>query len=231
MKFFSNKSILVLVVLSLLACRTDNKEDNENSGNKNLTEAVEEISESDKYLEKIKRAHNASKFAKEEQVKFKLKLDIGDDVFFDGFVTLKTNGSKARFLDSNIDRVVDRDNISTTLDKKLYWLAEIYTIGFWLEADNFKISNGEIEEYSKSIYKSPITSNTYTIYSHPLTDVIQYVEYITKIPDQPFNSGTVYFDKYITVNRVPVSLAWEFKRDNEIIAKAEITRISYPDVF
>jgi hypothetical protein len=100
-----------------------------------------------------------------------------------------------------------------------------------LNPDTFNKATSENEGFSKSTYKSSITNNTYNIYTHPLTDVIQRVEYQSEITDKPFKSGTVYFDKYITVNRVPVSLAWEFKRSNEIIAKAEITRISYPNVF
>lgn len=228
MKNFIYKRLLFLIILGLLACKSDEKKTNENN---NSIEVVKDVSESEKHLENIKSAHNASKFSQEEQVKFKLKLSFENEVFFDGFVTLKTDGSKARFLDSNIDKIFKSDNISTELDQKLYWLTELYTLGFWLEKDQFNKVNSESEDFIKAVYQSPITSNTYTIYSHPLTDVIQYVDYKTGLPDQPFNSGVVYFDKYITVNRVPVSLVWEFKLEKDKVAKAEISRISYPDTF
>jgi hypothetical protein len=228
MKTVVLKAILFLITLSLFACKSDEKKANDNN---NSIEVIKDNSESNQYLENIKRAHNASKFAQEEQVKFKLKLNIGDDQFFDGYITLKTDGSKARFLDSKVDKIISIDNLSTELDKKLYWLVELYTMGFWLQADQFEMLKNESDEYSKSTYKSSITNNTYNIYSHPLTNVIQQVEYQSGITDEPFNSGTVYFDKYITVNRVPVSLVWEFKQDNSKKATAEISRISYPDVF
>jgi len=228
MKFCVFKFLIVILFLNLLACKSDKEKDNYNSSS---IETIKDKSESEKHLENIKRAHNASKFSQEEQVKFKLKLSFENGVFFDGFITLKTNGSKARFLDSNIDKIVESDNISTELEQKLYWLTELYTLGFWLEKDQFNKVNSESEDFIKSIYKSPMTSNIYTIYSHPLTDVIQYVDYKTGLSDQPFNYGVVYFDKYITVNRVPVSLVWEFKLEKDKVAKAEISRISYPDTF
>jgi hypothetical protein len=211
-----------------MACKSDTPKAIDNT---ELNAEPTEISDSEKHLQNISRAHNASKFIEESQVRFKLKFNIKEEVFFDGFVTLKTDGSQARFLDSTINKLIESNNLKTELDKKLYWIVELYAMGFWPNTEDFNKTNSDNDDFIKATYNSPITSSTYTIYTHPLTDIVQYVEYDTDILDEPFEIGTLFYDKYITVNRIPVSLNWNIKFEDNTVAKAEITRISYPKTF
>jgi hypothetical protein len=211
-----------------MACKSDKKDNEEIANDK---EVVLEQTESEKHLQNIIRAHNAGKFTEESQVRFNLKLEVKNKVFFDGTVVLKTDGSKARFLDSAIDQIVEKNNLNNQLDQKLYFLLELYSMGFWLDNENFDKITTENEEFTEARYKSPNTSTTYKIYTHPLTDIVQKIEYKTKLEDQPFDAGTINFEKYITVNRVPVSLKWYFIDDTDTIANADVSRISYPENF
>lgn len=222
-----SKSLFILSLLSLYACKSDPKD----TETENAKPIVEQPSESQKHLQNIERAHNSAKFKEENQVRFNLKLSTEDDVFFDGAVTLKTDGSKARFLDSGIDQTIKSDDLSNEIDKKLYHLAELYCIGFWLQEDNFSKTSSVSEDFVQAVYDSPETSSTFTVFSHPLTDIIQHLQYKTDIDAYPFDEATVFFDKYITVNRIPVALNWYFTKAKDTIARAQITRISYPETF
>lgn len=211
-----------------MACKSDDsKKDKEQQPG----EEVEVVSQSEKHLQNIFRAHNGSKFKSEDYVRFQLKFKFKDDAFFEGFMTIKTNGSKIRFLDSNTDKIIESANLQTELDQQLFWLAELYSMGFWLDQDDFETLKNTNEDYVKAVYSSKYSSSVYKVYTHPLTAIIQHVDYTTHIPGDPFNSGTVFYEKYITVNRIPVPLRWTFIKQKDTIAKAEITRISYPDQF
>jgi len=221
------KSLIILSLISFYACKSEP----EKTKVDHKKPVVEQPSESLKHLRNIEKAHNASKFEQEEQVKFNLEVSVKDKVFFDGTVTLKTDGSKARFLDSGIDQMIESGDLSTEIDKKLHHLAELYCIGFWLQEENFSKTSSDSEDFVQAVYESADTSSTFTVFTHPLTDIVQHVEYKTGISDAPFSEATVFFDKYITVNRIPVALKWKFKVDQNQIATAEISRISYPDTF
>lgn len=220
------KSIIMLCILNSVACKSDS------TNNEKDTESllVETPTESEKHLQNITRAHNAKKFQSEPQVKFKLQFSTKDSVFFDGFVTLKTDGSKARFLNSKIDRVIQNHQLQTDLDKKLFLMAELYSMGFWIKDNNFKLLSNN-DSLDLSYYRSSKSESTFKIYSHPITHVVQQVDYDTNIDQKPFKSGSLHYEKYITVNRVPVALHWNIIDDKDTIAQAEISRISYPEQF
>lgn len=222
----NSHSLILVLCFILMACKSDKEKTT-------VTESIEKTEKVDKSLQLLKSiesAHNAQKFNSEQQVNFKLKLELKDSVFFDGYVTIKTDASKVRFLDSNIDKIVEANSLETELDKKLFMIAEFYTMGFWFDADRFK-KIPKNDSLVKSEYNSVKSKSQYKIYSHPITRVIQHIDFETTINDKPFNSGTLYYEKYITVNRVPVALKWKIEVDQKQIAKAEISRISYPDTF
>lgn len=219
-------SLVLVICLILIGCKSDNQETTVTE----TEEKTEKVDKSLQLLKTIKSAHNAQKFNSEQHVKFKLKLELKDSAFFDGYVTLKTDRSQVRFLDSNIDKIVDANSLKTELDKKLFMIAEIYSMGFWFDAEKFhKIS--ENDSLNISEYNSVKSKSKYKVYSHSITNVIQYIDFETDISDEPFNSGSLYYEKYITVNRVPVALKWKIEVDQKQLATAEISRISYPDTF
>jgi len=227
MKIWSRKIYLIMVILSVIACISDSKTEQIDVDK----ESSKEIKASKGYLQSIAKAHNADKFKQENQVKFNLKFDVGIKNFFDGVVVLKTDGSKVKFTGSDIKKIIEQKTIKSELDKKLFFLIELYTTGFWYDEGSFSKINSESKDFSVANIESGITNNNYTIYCHPLTDIVQYIEYETKIEDSPFDKGTLHFDRYITVNRVPVPLNWIFKSGTDTIAKAKISRISYPKTF
>ncbi len=226
MKLIIKTLFSFILIICIISCKSDKKQlkienekpiDNQNS-------------ESAKHLQNVARAHNAEKFKSEEQVKFNLEFSTADEVMFNGTITLKTDGAKARFLDSKVNQVIEKNNLNSNSDQKLFFLAEIYATGFWFDQDTFKKIKSQDSEFFKATYTS-FSQTAYTIYTHPLTDIVQHLDYNTKISEEPFNKGTIYFEKYITVNRVPVPLIWTFKSGDDITAQAKISRISYPKNF
>lgn len=218
---------LLLWFLILTGCKSDKEK-------APVEKAVEQktvnVDKSQRLLNNITSAHNSKKFKSEKQVQFNLKLELKDSVFFDGKVILKTDGSKVKFLDANVDKVVDADNLKTDLDKKLFMIAELYAMGFWIGTENFEVKSRN-DSTDVSTFKSQRSQTDFKIYSHPLTHVVQQVDFETVIDENPFHKGKLLYQKYITVNRVPVALKWQINLDQEQVAVAEISRISYPKTF
>ena len=48
-----------------------------------------------------------------------------------------------------------------------------------------------------------------------MTNIIQKIDYQTDIKPKPFEKGVLHFDRYITVNRVPVAMQWRIEVDGE----------------
>ena len=67
---------------------------------------------------------------------------------------------------------------------------------------------------------------SYEITTHPLTEIIQSVR--MEKPKSIFDNKTIRFEKYITVNRIPVSMLWEIYQKDEKVGEIKISRISYP---
>lgn len=224
MKNFFLSSILICFLLS--ACKTDKPEKTEEL----KPPEKEKLSKNERFLKRIEYAHNADKFNEEEQVKFRIKLKLKDSIFYNGDVVMKTDLSQVRFLSSTIDTVLTANRLKSENDKILYWIAECYAIGFQLNAESFnKIS--ESDSVVVSSFRSPKTSTKFKLSTHPITNIIQKLEYDTGIDQKPFDNGSLNFNRYITVHRIPVALEWTIETGAKNAAEAEITRISYPDKF
>lgn len=222
-----NFILLVCFGLFVWGCKSDKSNDNQ----KDIT--VEQTvlpSESSSLLRGIQYAYNTNKFADETQVKFNIQLKIADTSYYDGYVILKTNASSIRLLNSKIDTVLTADSLDSKFHNTMFWIAETYAMPFWLKAEYFE-KQRETGNFVVSNYKSPLSKSVFKISTHPLTNIIDKIEYNTDIEIPVFNQGRLYFDKYITVNRIPVAMHWRIEADNNVIAKAKISRISYPDTF
>lgn len=225
----SRFSIYILVILTIIyGCKSDvNKNEEKSAANKEL-----EISpETQKHFQNIQRAHNSKKFKEENTVKFKLKLTVGEKVFYDDFIYPKTDLSKLKINENQSVKLIEQNNLKNDYEKKMYFLSEIYAIAFIMNIDDFKKVSSKNDNFFKATFNSNETGTAYEILSHPITDIIQQINYKTNLTGHPFESGSVVFDKYITVNRIPVPLFWTFKNGEQVVAKAEISRISYPDTF
>lgn len=225
----SHFSIYILLILTIIyACKSDvNKNQNKTDDKKE----VKVTPETQKHFLNIQRAHNSKKFKVEKVVKFKLKLTIEKKVFYDNFINLKTDLSKLKINENQSVKLIEQNNLNNDYEKKMYFLSEIYAIAFIMNIDDFKKVSSKNDNFIKATFNSIETETDYEILSHPITDIIQQINYNTNINGKPFESGSVVFEKYITVNRIPVPLFWTFKNGEQVVAKAEISRISYPNTF
>lgn len=219
--------VIVFFVLFLWGCKSDKPVDNQDDIKIN-----KEIlpSENKSLLKGIDYAYNTKKFKAESYVKFNIDLKVADTLFFSGYVTLKTDASKIKIYGSKIDKILTPNQLNSDFDKVMYLIAESYALPFWIKPKDFR----KLEENDSLIvshYKSDLSPFAYEIATHPQTNIIQKIEYQTGIKTKPFKKGLLYFDRYITVNRVPVAMQWRIEVDGEIVATAEISRISYPEVF
>ena len=213
--------------LILWGCKSDNP--NEKQADKTNI-PIRELNENEVLAQAIKNAYNTKKFEEEDQVKFNLKLKVEDTIFYNGFLTLKTDASQIYLLSSQVDTVLNVQKLKRDFDKILFWSAEVYALPFWLNSNAFKIKNKN-DSLVMSKLNSKLTTSNFDLVTHPLTHIIQNIDYQTDIKTEPFNQGQLYFDRYITVNRIPVAMQWRIEVENEVKAEAEISRISYPDQF
>ncbi len=217
----------ICLIALVLGCKSDKNVEKQKE--KDII-VSKKLSESEMLQENIQDAYNLKKYTEEEQVKFKINLKVQDSIYFDGYLSVKTDNSKIRILSSQIDKVMTFSDESSNIEKMLFWASEIYTLPFSLKEDNFELLKRD-DEFIISKYVSSSTDSEYKVYSNPITNIIEKVEYITPISIQPFDKGVLYFDKYITVNRIPVAMHWNIKKDGDNIAVVKISRISYPDNF
>lgn len=219
--------LFVFFGLFLWGCKSDKPDDNQDNNKQN-----KEIlpSENKSLVKGIDYAYNTKKFKAESQVKFNLDLKISDTSYFSGYVTLKTDASKIKIQNSNIDKILISKQLNSDFDKTLFLMAESYALPFWINSKDFT-KQEENDSLIFSYYKSDLTSYSYEIATHSLTNIIQKIDYQTDIKTKPFEKGVLHFDRYITVNRVPVAMQWRIEVDDKVVATAEISRISYPEVF
>ncbi len=223
------KKIYVVMVcfgFIILSCKPDKK----NTKDINKETQTQNISDDEKLLNAIKQAYNFSKFKKEKQVKFNAKLSVSDSILYNGFLILKPNTTEIRVLNSQIDTILNANSIESDFHKTLFFIAESYALPFWLKADTFQIESKN-DSLTTSNFKSQITHSNFKIKSHPTTNIINKIDYWTDIKNKPFNEGQLYFEKYITVNRIPVAMKWYLEVNQKVSATVEVSRISYPDKF
>ena len=223
----SKAFLFVFFGLFLWGCKSDKPGDNQNNNKPN-----KEIlpSEHKSLLKGIDYAYNTQKFKAESQVKFNLDLKISDTSYFSGYVILKTDASQIKIKNSKIDKILTPKQLNSDFDKILFLMAENYAMPFWINSKDFR-KQEENDSLIVSHYKSDLTSYSYEIATHTLTNIIQKIDYQTDIKTEPFEKGVLHFDRYITVNRVPVAMQWRLEVDDKVVATAEISRISYPEVF
>mgnify|MGYP005847714009 CR=1 FL=1 len=213
--------------LILWACKPDNP--NEKQQDKTNV-PIKKLNENEVLAQAIKTAYNTKKFQQETQVKFNLKLKVEDTLYFNGFVSLKTDASQIYLLSSQVDTVLNAQKLNRDFDKILFWSAEVYALPFWIQSDDFKI-NTKNDSLVTTHYKSNLTTSDFDLFTHPMTHIIQKLNYQMAIKTKPFDRGQLYFNRYITVNRIPVAMQWRIEVDGELKAEAKISRISYPEQF
>ncbi|MGX1023773.1 hypothetical protein [Psychroflexus sp. MBR-150] len=179
-------------------------------------------------LSPLRSAYNTRAFEAEKAVKFHLKLSTEDSVFFDGNLILNTEGTEIKIKNSKLDTVLNTQKMESKFEKIVLWSAELYALPFWIQTDK-ALKPFEKDSLIGFKYKSRLSDTDFEIFKHPQTHIIEKVNYSTDIKTKPFDKGVLTYYKYITVNRIPVAMTWIIEGENNITAKAEISRISYPD--
>ncbi|RRO21842.1 hypothetical protein [Flavobacteriaceae bacterium 14752] len=219
-------TVIVCFSFIISSCKTDKK----NSTNVNKETQTQNISDDQRLLNSIQEAYNFSKFKKEKQVKFNVKLSVSDTILYNGFLILKPNTPEIRVLGSQIDTILNANSIESDFHKTLFFIAESYALPFWLKPDTFQ-KESKNDSLVTSDFTSHLTNSHFKISTHPTTHIIEKIAYKTDIKNKPFNEGKLYYDKYITVNRIPVAMKWYLEVNQQVSARVEISRISYPDKF
>lgn len=217
--------IFVFLGILLSGCKSDKPKDVNNSETKNQTENPDE---DEVLLSSIQNSYNIQRFENENQVKFNVALKVSDTLFYKGYMIINTQSKQIRLLNSDTDTLLNVQYLESDYHKTLFWVAENYALPFWLKPENFqKLSSND--SLTVSTYKSDLTNTEFKVSTHPLTHIINQVEYNTDIDLKPFNKGNLNFERYITVNRIPVAMTWNIKVEETLMGEIEISRISYPN--
>lgn len=206
------------------SCKTDNSNKNQSHSSKNQSVLSPK---SQVVLNGVQNAYNIKKFKTETQVKFNIDLKSNQSTYYNGSINVKTDASEIQLKSLKIDTSLYPNKLDSDFDKLLFLVAECYSIPFLINQSNFrKLTKND--SLVVSDYKSSLTSFEYKIFTHPITHIVQSIDYDTDIKIEPFGRGSIFFERYITVNRIPVAMKWRIEVDGEVKAEAIISRISYP---
>jgi len=174
---------------------------------------------------RIGSAYNVKKFSSESVLKYSVDLSFSDTTFYKGAITYNILENK---IDLKPNKGQFDENTATEEGEfadALTDLNDIYTLPFFLQNESITTL-----EANDSIVRSRFTSGsskaTFEMATHPLTEIIQSVK--MQKPGSIFHNSTITFDKYITVNRIPVSMRWDIFKEGKRVGEVKISRISYP---
>lgn len=219
MKLFS---ILTLFVFLCWSCQKDNKKETKTES------PIENPGPKSKPLDlstKIGSAYNIAKFKAETKLRYSAEVKISDTLYFKGTMEYNISEKTLTVKTGQEDFSISNYPESTPKEQFLFQLNEIYTLPFNLKKETFKPLD-QNDSMTTSLFKAENTKISYTLNTHPLTEIIQSLK--TENATPVFDDATIVFNKYITVNRIPVSMLWEIYKDDEKVGEVKISRISYP---
>ena len=182
-------------------------------------------SESEQLSTRIEKAYNIDKYKTETFLKYSVDVNLNDDTYakavlkyniLERILNVKANG---------VQSTMTNTSEKTEQEEFLFDLNEIYTLPFLIQNENFQLISKN-DSIVTSKYASDQTRISYTINTHPLTEIIQSLN-LDK-DGSILDDTTINFEKFITVNRIPVSMIWNIYRDDKQIGAVNISRISYP---
>jgi hypothetical protein len=221
MKRFLLLSFLVLII----SCKTDNKNKQDSDSEKtsvSLKNAHELLKAS------IANAYNIEKFKAENSLRYNVKFSLADTLYLENTLIYNIVDNKLYTRKNSAKTEIDLSSANVE-GKVLYLLNDIYTLPF-------NLKNGELEKINSSdslqtsLFYSEAKGLDFKLVTHPITDIIQSIDVKTNDAEMPLHNTTVNFKKYITVNRIPVSMLWEITKNEEFIGQIKISRISYPQL-
>lgn len=213
----------------------------------NDSEFKREISASEKFLNTVSEVHKKQNFLKEDFVTYKFKLDIEGEKL-QAKVTSRTDISEflveteayGNFYFNILDGRFIADNTNKTTEKLVSFVVSNYHLFYAITGADYRY--GELEELSfldQPYYQLALKNQASKKIFPPFFEV--FIEQRThmmkgvKLPHPQKRNELVFlqYDKFITVNRIPVSLQWNiFEEVNQNkmsnpIGGVSITSIKY----
>lgn len=218
------KRLLLLSFLVLImSCKTDekNKQDSDSEKTSVSLNNTHEILKAS-----IANAYNINKFESENSLKYNFRITLVDTLYLKNTLIYNIIDNKLYTKNNSTLKEIDYSSVAVE-DKILHLLNDLYTIPFNLKKGEFE-SKTQSDSLQISSFYLESKGYDFKLATHPITDIIQSVDVNVNGAQIPFDDTTVYFKKYITVNRIPVSMLWDISKNNELIGQVKISRISYP---
>ncbi|MGM0636147.1 MAG: hypothetical protein ACQESK_08770 [Bacteroidota bacterium] len=254
MNAIKNISLGVLLALALFACSDKQPEEEKKS-----IEEKQAVSKSNEqiYAQSIENNHKKSNFLEEDMVSFTVEFDFGDQETQKISILSKTDLSQAvitfddnskLFYDGNALLLENEQKKNQKIAQQAMLMNTLYHSFFHLSEDEFSLSpREEITFFESDFTKMTVSNNAFhqeiypqefTFFTEKRTSLMKGLQAKFPYIGKQNNSTETYiqFDRFITVNRIPVSLQWNFfsaKKDASIgdkIGQAKVSRIQYHKV-
>lgn len=238
------KVLFVIMCLSVgIACdsSTEKKE-----ASKDL-ETPREVGPAEKFLSNVSEVHKKQDFLKEDYVTFQFKLKLGDENM-EGKVTSRTNLSHY-FVETNengnfyfnvLEGKYNASMPNKIAEKLVLFVVSNYHLFYSITGENYNYTERKEREFLDRPYYSVALKNqdatkvfpsTLEVFVEQRTNMLKGVN----LPHPQKRTAMVFlqYDKFITVNRIPVSLQWNiFEEVNQNkmsnpIGGVSITSIKY----
>lgn len=233
-------------LLLVVACGKSEKEKESNRDKENKVERT--VSSSERYLKSVENVHKKEDFLKEDLVSFKFDVKLSEKEL-QGKVVARTN--MAEFSVELSDGSVWYYNSLNDLfsaevnDKEIEQLLSFVVGGYFtfysISGENYTYTDKEKKEFLEREFSKVSLNNSaskrffpqeFTVFVEDRTSMLKGTS--RNHPLKKRQPIFLQYDKFITVNRIPVSLSWQFfesTKDNLMsknIGEAKITAISYP---
>ena len=213
---------VIVLLLLIISCQKEKQNDPE----QNLKlESSEPVSRSKQLIQRIANTYNIAKYKSESYLKYSFDFTLDEKTYAKGVMKYSIVDEDLNVRIEGKELNISKDSIRSEQEYFLFELNEIYTLPFIMNEDSFKLITSN-DSIVTSSYSSKISNITYELSTHPLTEILQDVK--SNGGNSVLNGTRLKFDKYITVNRIPVSMLWEIYNEDEVIGNVKISRISYP---
>jgi len=217
-----NRIVAFIFIILFIGCK---KSENTTSGSGTDASTLSQSDPSEKLKTSISGAYNTKKFTSESRLKYNFKLTIADTTYSEGTLLYNIKNNTLHLKSNLAEREISALSENKT-DKLASIINEIYVLPFKMNTAEFALVERN-DSLVKSAFSSKVNSAEFTLFTHPLTNIIQQLKFSSKHSALPFNDSDIKFQKYITVNRIPVSMRWEIIKNDEQIGEVIISRISY----
>lgn len=246
-----NCKILALIVLSIsiLACNNSNSSKEKNEEQK---ETAKPKSAEQRYLSSVEDIHKKEKFLSEDVVSYQITYEFGnlkDELRIKAatdlsLVEIESKNFGKSYYNGNDILIDAMANMGDKEAKRNFQMVYFYHAFFHLDESAYELFPFEETTFFDRKYKQFQTKNQAlhsaffpretTFFIEDRTNMMKGLSLATSLLGNSRNTQNVHlhYDRFITVNHIPVSLNWKFYPENNfdeesILGEAQITRIKY----